>query len=84
LAVKDGENIRIADEPAQFAQRVLELLASPEERRRIGKSGRALVEKRYDWQEIAKLLESAWFEACSPDRTDDLRSGATQGEKELV
>jgi glycosyltransferase involved in cell wall biosynthesis len=84
LAVTDGENIRIADEPAQFAQGVLELLASPEGRHRLGRSGRALVEKRYGWQEIAKLLESAWFEACSPDRTDDLRNGATQGQKGLV
>ena len=84
LAVTDGENIRIADEPAEFAQRVLELLASPERRRGLGASGRALVEERYDWQEIAKSLESAWFQACSPDRTDDLRTGVTQGQKELV
>lgn len=85
LKVANGQDIGIADEPAEFAQRVLELLASPDRRKRLGAGGRELAERRYDWQEIAKSLESAWFLACFPTPTgDDVRGRSVEPEKELV
>ncbi len=64
LAVEDGKHLGIADTPQVFADRVVELLDSPQERLRLGINGRRLVEERYSWDRIAEALESAWFTAC--------------------
>ncbi len=64
--VVQGEHALIADEPAEFAQRVVELLKSPERRVRLSHNARRLVEERYDWVRIGaqfrELCEAA-FEA---------------------
>ncbi len=63
LDVADGENILMADEPREFAARVLELLKSPALRRKIAAGGRRLVESRYDWritgEKLSTLVERA-------------------------
>ncbi len=61
LAVSEGVHLRLADPPEEFAQRTVELLESPEQRARLGKWGRKLVEERYGWDQIAEALESAWL-----------------------
>ena len=59
----DGEHLRLADDPRGFADRVVELAGSPEERARLAAAGRRLAEKRYGWDAIgdrlADLYESA-------------------------
>jgi len=56
LEVKDGENILLADEAGDFAQKINLLLKNPSLRDRIGEAGRALVRQKYDWQlSVAKL-----------------------------
>ena len=58
IGVTPGTNIVIADEPAEFADRVVELLNDHESRRRIGSSGRELVEQDYSWETMtARLVE---------------------------
>ena len=61
--VVQGEHALIADEPAEFAQRVLEVLQSPERRVRLSQNARRLVEERYDWVRIGaqfrELCEAA-------------------------
>jgi len=61
LEVKDGESILIADRPAEFAERVVDLLRSPELRARLATAGRRLVESKHDWdvvgQELRALVE---------------------------
>jgi len=34
------------------------------------------VTEHYDWDAIARVLESAWYEACASMTTDDLTSTA--------
>jgi glycosyltransferase involved in cell wall biosynthesis len=56
LAVTPGEDILIADDPADFAARVVALLGSPALRDRIRRSGRRLVRERYDWDVIGRRV----------------------------
>jgi glycosyltransferase involved in cell wall biosynthesis len=54
LPVTDGVNIVLEDTPERFARRVIELLQSSGERRRIGDSARALVVENYTWDVAAQ------------------------------
>jgi glycosyltransferase involved in cell wall biosynthesis len=56
LAVRDGEHLRIADSPAEFARAVDELLANPAAAKRLGENGRALVQQRYDWAQVRSVV----------------------------
>ena len=56
LALKDGEEIFIADEPTVFADAVIRLLTDTTLRRRTGENGRARVEQDYDWRRIGEKL----------------------------
>ncbi|HPQ13780.1 MAG TPA: glycosyltransferase family 4 protein [Bryobacteraceae bacterium] len=59
LPVRSGEHLLLADSPEAFAEAVSRLLASPEERLRLGRAGRALYEKRFTreqgWKELARI-----------------------------
>jgi len=59
LPVTDGENILLADEPQDFAARVVSLLSSAKQRTRLGTAARQLVETRYSWPAVTDVLESA-------------------------
>ncbi len=56
LALRDGEEIFIADEPKAFAEAVIRLIADASLRQNIGENGRARVEQDYDWRNIGKKL----------------------------
>jgi len=62
LDVRPGEDILIADDPADFAAQTVRLLRDSDLRRRLSRSGRALVEARYGWdaigQQFAQIVES--------------------------
>lgn len=53
LDAREGENILLADDPADFADAVSKLLESAELRAKIGAAGRVFYEGNYTW-------ESAW------------------------
>ena len=57
LQVTSGENILLADEPAEFAQSVLRLFKDESLRARLSANGRRLVEERYSWKTCARQLE---------------------------
>jgi sugar transferase (PEP-CTERM/EpsH1 system associated) len=59
LPVTDGEDIVLADTPAEFATAVLGLLRDSQQRARLGDAARALVVDRYDWSAVAGALEAA-------------------------
>jgi sugar transferase (PEP-CTERM/EpsH1 system associated) len=59
LAVRDREHLRIADSPEAFADAVLELIENPEQARQIGENGRALVQQRYDWSHVRRIVASS-------------------------
>ncbi len=56
LALRDGEDIFIADEPKAFADAVIRLLTDTSLRQKIGMRGRTRVEQDYDWRNIGKQL----------------------------
>ena len=63
IDVSAGENIILADDPREFAERVIELLNNEELRNRIGANARKLMEEEHSWErltdELNKVLEKA-------------------------
>jgi sugar transferase (PEP-CTERM/EpsH1 system associated) len=59
LAVTNGRNILIADEPHAFAASVIDLIRDVERRRDLGRAARALVVEKYDWSSVAGDMEQA-------------------------
>jgi glycosyltransferase involved in cell wall biosynthesis len=54
----DGEHLCLAEEPAAFAGRAVELLRQPALRACLGQAGRALVVAHYDWNVLLPRLEA--------------------------
>jgi sugar transferase (PEP-CTERM/EpsH1 system associated) len=57
LPVRHGENIILADEPADFARQTALLLADPERRAQLGRAARQLVEQNYGWPAVAACFD---------------------------
>ena len=57
LPVRHGENIILADDPADFARQVVDLLRDPPRRQRLGHAARQLVEESYGWPAVAAYFE---------------------------
>ena len=57
LEVVDGETVLLAETAAQFADQLVALAGSPELRERLARTGRALVEARYDWRQCLAGLD---------------------------
>lgn len=62
IACTNGENIRIADEPNDFADTILTLLAQPAVQHRLTENGRKLVLAKYDWNIIGNKLRQLYEE----------------------
>jgi polysaccharide biosynthesis protein PslH len=56
LHAAEGENLRLADDPAAFASAVIDVMESPELSARLARGGRNTLETRYDW----RRTYSAW------------------------
>lgn len=59
LPVTSGADVVIADDPARFAQVVIQLIRDAEARRRIESAARRLVVDHYDWAAVASDFEAA-------------------------
>jgi len=57
LEARDGENLLLADSAPAFAEAVSRLLASPEDRQRLGMAGRRLLEKQYTWDAVWRRID---------------------------
>ncbi len=66
LDLEAGREIQIADDPGVFARRVVELLADPAARQRLGTAGRRRVEQSYDWSVAGRQLLGAYEVAVTP------------------
>jgi sugar transferase (PEP-CTERM/EpsH1 system associated) len=53
-----GEHFLVADEPQDFADRVLRLMNDPGERARFAKAGRARMESHYTWRAAMRKLDT--------------------------
>jgi len=60
LSVKPERDLIVADDAEAFAHAILSLLADPERRTRLGRSGRAYVEQHHDWQQSVARLEVSY------------------------
>jgi glycosyltransferase involved in cell wall biosynthesis len=56
LAVEDGENILIRDDPEEFAAAVAAVLDDPGLRQRLGDGARATAERIYSWEVIGMSM----------------------------
>jgi len=56
LPVQDGENILLADDPGEFAGRVVTLLRDRDLRRRLGENGSRMVRERFTWDAVARVF----------------------------
>jgi glycosyltransferase involved in cell wall biosynthesis len=67
LAVRDGEHLLIADDPAAFASRIVEVFEDPSRTEKLGRAGRRLVEDRYSWDLAGERLEALYRQLTDDD-----------------
>lgn len=60
IEAEPGKEVMIADDPEDFAEKVIELLSNPQLRDQIGARARKLVESKHDWKPIAKKLSEIY------------------------
>jgi sugar transferase (PEP-CTERM/EpsH1 system associated) len=65
LTVRPEHDLLVADEPEEFAGRILNLLDFPERRKQIGQAGRRYVEQNHNWQNISANLEDIYLAAIT-------------------
>jgi len=66
IAVTPGENILVADEPADLAAACLRLLNEPDLGARLARNGRALAEQKYDYRHACVPLNEIYAKARKP------------------
>jgi glycosyltransferase involved in cell wall biosynthesis len=60
LQLTPGEHVLIANTAEEFSSQVMRALADADLQRRLGSSGRALVERFYSWEVVARHLDTAY------------------------
>ena len=60
LQVKQGQQVLVADQPSDFAQRILDVLENPSLAMSVGQAGRLYVESTHQWDGIAKHLQNIY------------------------
>jgi sugar transferase (PEP-CTERM/EpsH1 system associated) len=63
LDIEPGRDLLVADTPQAFADALLNLLNDPQRRQRLGQAGRAYVQERHHWNNIAAQLETIYCDA---------------------
>ena len=60
IDAQDGEEVIVRDDPASFAQAVIELLRDPESQAKLALAGRSLAEEKYDWKIALKSMDKIY------------------------
>jgi len=60
-----GRDLIVANEPREFAHRVVELLENPSLRRKLAVNARQLIEKKYTWEISVRQLEAIYGAAIT-------------------
>ena len=60
IEITENENIMIADDPQQFAEKTIYLLENPDVAKKMGQKGRKLIEEKYDWNIIEKQMNEVY------------------------
>jgi glycosyltransferase involved in cell wall biosynthesis len=66
LGIESGEGAIMRTDPGDFAQSVIGLLQSAEERQRVGLAGINVIRTKFDWDIVAKTLEGYFEEIKNP------------------
>lgn len=69
IRASNGVDVVVADEPADFAARVLDLLQAPTRAREIGERARHCVERGYSWEANLRPLDALLNTGAVPDRS---------------
>lgn len=69
IAVTDGENILIADDRKEFAQKTVDLLNNYELRSKISKNARNLVGEKYNWNTLGYKLNQSLLEIIKDNKS---------------
>jgi glycosyltransferase involved in cell wall biosynthesis len=56
LPVQHGDHLIIANQPADFAAAITKLLADAEQRKRIERNARSVVEAHFGWAKVAEAF----------------------------
>jgi glycosyltransferase involved in cell wall biosynthesis len=62
IDVVHGEHLLVADEPQAFADAVLKLSNDRKLAAKLGRQGRALMERKYKWEAIVERLEEFYHQ----------------------
>ncbi len=65
LGLRDKEHLLLADTPAEFADKTVQLLSNTDERVCLARIGREIVMRTYSWEVIGQRLREAYFIAKS-------------------
>jgi glycosyltransferase involved in cell wall biosynthesis len=65
LPVTHGENILLADTPADFAAQIGVLFENPDQAKRIGATGRILVRDKFSWETVTGVFEDYCDRVCN-------------------
>jgi sugar transferase (PEP-CTERM/EpsH1 system associated) len=72
LEAQPGQDLLVADQPAEFAATVLALLDDREQQRKLSAAGRRYVEQHHNWDYIAAQLEEIYLAAI--DEKQEIKS----------
>ena len=70
LDLREQMDLLVADEPTEFAAKVVQLIEDPDHARRLATSGRAFVGNRYSWESSARTLEDVLLSAVRNGSSD--------------
>ena len=60
IEAKPDDEIIIADEPKEFAEKTIRLLQNPQEAKKIGLRARKVIEEKYDWKVISVKIQQEY------------------------
>jgi len=79
IAARNGEEVLVAETPAEFAERVCALFESPERAIAISDKARRLVEKKYSWASQGVVLDGALARLALPATDAAQRRNVSSG-----
>jgi glycosyltransferase involved in cell wall biosynthesis len=73
LGLRDEEHVLLGERPADLAAQTLRVLDDDALADRLSRAGRALVERRFDWPQVARPLVELHHELADRRRLGSLR-----------
>jgi len=65
IKAKEGEDLLVADEPEDFAEKIIRVIKGKSLRNSLSQSARKFIVERYNWKDIIKKLEDIFIKVRS-------------------